>query len=170
MHETKGVAELHGFEVVEGDPDVVGWEVLGRDGRRLGVVAELLADPENPSVRYLEVLLDRPAAGGPSEVRSTGDAVDVERDSIPALDSLADQGGVIGQAAVPGDGPREMPARTIGEALVRDSLLDIENQMTAGEHPGFDRGANRTLIPAGQARLDTGRRQIHIDSLPAETA
>ena len=143
MHETKGVAELHGFEVVEGDPDVVGWEVLGRDGRRIGVVAELLADPENPSSRYLEVLLDHPldhpAAGGAPETQLTGDAV-------------------------------ETPARTIGEAFVRDSLLDIENQMTAGGGPGFDRGEGRTLIPAGQARLDTGKRQIRLESLPAESA
>ena len=135
MHETKDVVELSGFEVVEGDPDVVGWEVVGDHGQRIGVVAELLADPENPSVRYLEVLLDRPEAGGD-------------------------------QAAVPGDAPHEVPARTIGEALVRESLLDIENQMTMEGRPGFDRGEGRTLIPAGQVRLETARRQIRLDSLP----
>jgi len=170
MHETKGVQELHGFEVVEGDPDVVGWEVIDRDGRRIGVVAELLADSENPSTRYLEVLLDHPAAGaagGHSEARPTGDAVDVGRDAIPALDRMSGEGGVIGQAAVPGDGPREIPARTIGQVLVRDSLLDIENQMASGKGPGFDRGEGHTLIPAGQAHLETARRQVRIGSLPA---
>ena len=163
MHKTQGVEELHGFEVIEGDPDVVGWEVITRDGRRIGVVAELLADPENPSDRYLEVLLDRPAAGGHSEAH---DAVDVAKDSIPELDPLSDEGGVIGQAAVPGDGLPEMPARTVGEAFIRDSLLDIENRMTAGEHPGFDRGRRRVLIPAGQAHLEAGGRRVRIDSLP----
>lgn len=140
MHETKGVAELHGFEVAEGDPDVRGWEVVSRDGRRIGEVEQLLVDPENASARYLEV----------------------------RLDPLSGDGEVIGQDAVPGDGPPEMPARTIGEALVRDSLLDIENQMTSGGRPGFDRGAGRTLIPAGQAHFDTGRRQIRIESLPVQ--
>jgi hypothetical protein len=30
----------------------------------------------------------------------------------------------------------EIPARTIGESLVRDSLLEIENRMTADHHLG----------------------------------
>lgn len=162
MHETEGVEELSGFEVVEGDPDVVGWEVIDHGGRRIGVVAELLADPENPSERYLEILLDRPAAGGPTEAQPTGTAVDVRQDAIPELDSLSGEGGVIGQAAVPGHGPHEMPARTIGEVLVRHSLLDVENQMTSGGLPGFDRGEGRTLIPAGQAHFENARRQIRI--------
>lgn len=170
MRETKGVEELHGFEVVEGDPDVVGWEVVDRDGRRIGVVAELLADPENPSDRYLEVLLDRPAAGGHRGAEPAGNAVDVRQDAIPELDALADEGGVIGQAAVPGNGPHETPARTIGEALVRDSLLDIENQMTSGERPGFDRGEGRTLIPAGQARFEDAMRRVHLDPHPSWSA
>jgi hypothetical protein len=166
MHETKGVEELRGFEVVEGDPDVVGWEVVDRDGRRVGVVAELLADSEHPSARYLEVRLDRPAAGGPTEAQPTGTAVDVRQDAIPELDSLSGQGGVIGQAAVPGDAPHEMPARTIGEALVRDSLLDIENQMTSGELPGLDRGQGRTLIPAGEVRFENAMRRIRLEPNP----
>ena len=170
MRETKGVEELHGFEVVEGDPDVVGWEVVDRDGRRIGVVAELLADSDNPSVRYLEVLLDHPAAGGPIQAQPTGTGVDVRQDAIPELDSVSGQGGVIGQAAVPGDAPHEMPARTIGEVLVRDSLLDVENQMTSAGRPGFDRGEGRTLIPAGQARFENGMRRVHLDPLPAWSA
>ena len=39
---------------------------------------------------------------------------------------------------------KEAPARTVGEALVRDSLLEIENQRTAGEHPGW---SHNVLIP-----------------------
>ena len=142
MRETKGVEELHGFEVAEGDPDARGWDVVARDGRRIGEVAEVLADSEDRSVRYFQV----------------------------QLDALADEGGVIGQASVPGDGPPEMPARTVGEALVRDSLLDIENRRTAGSTPGFDRGQRRVLIPAGQARIEADKRRIRIDSLPTEPA
>jgi hypothetical protein len=141
MRETKGIEELRGFEVVEGDPDVVGWEVVDRDGRRIGVVAELLADPENPSDRYLEVRLD----GSPSGEE------------------------VLGQAIV-GDAPHEMPASTIGEVLVRDSLLEVENQMTTGELPVFDRGEDRTLIPAGEARLENAMRRVHLDPHPSWSA
>jgi len=37
----------------------------------------------------------------------------------------------------------ERPAPTIGEALVRESLLDIEDQLTAGEHPGGPTGTGK---------------------------
>jgi hypothetical protein len=168
MHETKRVGELHGFEVAEGDPDVRGWEVVARDGRRIGEVEELLVDGEDRSIRYLEVRLDPRPAAGAAEARPTGGAVDAERDAIPELDRLSDDGRVIGHVTVPGDGPHEMPARTVGEALVRDSLLDIENQMIAGASPGggFDRGQRRALIPFERAHLETDKRRIRIDSLP----
>lgn len=164
------VEELRGFEVVEGDPDVRGWDVVGRDGRRVGEVKDLLADSEDPAVRYLDVRLDpRPdlrLEGGARDARPTG-ALDVEKDAIPELDSLAGRDGVIGQAAVPGTSTPDKPARTIGESLVRDSLLDIENRMTAGESPGepADLGGRRVLIRAERARLEAGRRQVRIDSL-----
>ena len=176
MRETQGVEELHGFEVAEGGTDVRGWEVVSGDGRRVGEVVEVLAETGDRSARYFQVQLDPRPAGGAAgtgaagAARHTGEAVDVGRDAIPELDRLSEHGEVIGHVAVPGDGPPEVPARTMGEALVRDSLLDVENRMTAGSGPGFDRGRNRVLIPAGQARLDTAARRIRIDSLPAGIA
>jgi sporulation protein YlmC with PRC-barrel domain len=131
------VEELSGFEIVVGDPDVRGWEVVGRDGRRVGEVKDLLVDTENPSTRYLEVRTDSPAG---------------EED-------------VIGQAAVPGHGLHQVPARTVGEALVRDSLMDIENRMTAGHHPGepFSRDEHHVLIPIDRAHLEAERHQVRVE-------
>lgn len=162
------VEELRGFEIVEGDPDVRGWAVVGRDGRRIGEVRDLLADSEDPAVRYLDVRLDhRPDEGRASGARPTG-ALDVDQDAIPELDSRAgrEDEEVIGHATVPGTSTPDLPARTIGETLVRDSLLDIENRMTAGERFGPAEGdGRRVLLRAERAHLDAGRRQIRIDSL-----
>jgi len=50
--------DLTDFEVADGNPDVRGWAVRGGDGRALGVVHELLVEPEALKVRYLDVELD----------------------------------------------------------------------------------------------------------------
>ncbi len=41
-----------------------------------------------------------------------------------------------GQTSAPVVRHPEIPTRTIGESLVRDSLLEIENRMTADHHLG----------------------------------
>ena len=50
--------DLTDFEVADGNPDVRGWAVRGRDGQSLGIVFELIVDPEALKVRYLDVELD----------------------------------------------------------------------------------------------------------------
>lgn len=50
--------DLTDFEVADDNPDVRGWAVRGRDGQALGVVFELIVDPEALKVRYLDVELD----------------------------------------------------------------------------------------------------------------
>jgi sporulation protein YlmC with PRC-barrel domain len=56
------------YQVAEGDPDIRGWSVLARDGRRLGEVSDLLVDIDQMKVRYLEVELDNALRlGGPQE-------------------------------------------------------------------------------------------------------
>jgi len=62
----------------------------------------------------------------------------------------------------------ETHARTIGESLVRDSLLDIENRMTAGEHPGEParhpgEGGSHKLVPVDQTHLETLRHQVRLE-------
>jgi len=55
--------ELKDYKVASDDPDVRGWKVLGRDGRKIGDVHDLLVDTAALRVRYLDVELDRDLLG-----------------------------------------------------------------------------------------------------------
>lgn len=55
--------ELKGFQVAEGDHDIRGWEVRTPDDRKIGKVEELIVDPTERRVRYMEVKVDRKALG-----------------------------------------------------------------------------------------------------------
>jgi hypothetical protein len=46
------------FQIVEEEPNIIGWEVKNENGTHIGEVAELLFDPETRAVRYLVVDLD----------------------------------------------------------------------------------------------------------------
>ncbi|WP_052732663.1 PRC-barrel domain-containing protein [Hymenobacter terrenus] len=50
--------DLTDFEVADGNPDVRGWTLRGGDGQTLGIVHELIVEPEALKVRYLDVELD----------------------------------------------------------------------------------------------------------------
>jgi len=45
------------YQIVDGEPDITGWNVLTSDGVKLGEVDDLLFDPQSRSVRYLVVEL-----------------------------------------------------------------------------------------------------------------
>ena len=49
---------LKDYQIVKGDPDVRGWPLIGRDGRTIGKVHDLLVDTAAERVRYLDVELD----------------------------------------------------------------------------------------------------------------
>ncbi len=51
------LSELSKFEVADGDPDVRGWDVVDSEDVRVGEVTELIADPAQMAVRYLEIEL-----------------------------------------------------------------------------------------------------------------
>lgn len=63
--DTRRIAPLDevDFEVAEGDPDVRGWGVWGKDGRRVGEVEELIVDTAARRVRYLDIELDDKLTG-----------------------------------------------------------------------------------------------------------
>lgn len=42
-----------GYEIVDGEPDIIGWSVRDTSDRKLGVVHDLLFDPEQQKVRYI---------------------------------------------------------------------------------------------------------------------
>lgn len=54
------LGELSGYRVVSDDPDPRGWDVVTRDGDRLGRIDELIVDLEAHRTRYLDVHLDAP--------------------------------------------------------------------------------------------------------------
>lgn len=182
----QGSALVHlegsGYKVADGDPDVRGWAVIGNDGRRIGEVDDLLVDPAAMRVRYLEVRLDRSLledSRGPDVARAEEAAAaepgppGPEEQGLPELDSLREPGdGVIGQAVVPGVVPPSTLTGSIEEYVVRASLSDIENELTAdrhiGEHPYP--GEEHILIPIGRARLDTDEDRVLVDGLRAEDA
>lgn len=47
-----------GFQIVEEEPDIIGWEVKDENGVYIGEVDELLFDPKTRAVRYLIVDLE----------------------------------------------------------------------------------------------------------------
>src|SRR5438128_2248846 len=52
------LSELPNFKVAKNDLDVRDWDVYGADGRKLGVVSDLIVDEVLMKVRYLDVKLD----------------------------------------------------------------------------------------------------------------
>jgi stress response protein YsnF len=54
------LVELGGsdYEIVDGEPNIKGWDVKNESGQQIGEVDELLFDPQSRQVRYLVVDLD----------------------------------------------------------------------------------------------------------------
>jgi uncharacterized protein (TIGR02271 family) len=61
------LSSLDDFEVAEDFPDPRGWDVVLADGNRIGEVHDLIVDTAALRTRYLDVKLDRDAAGIDSE-------------------------------------------------------------------------------------------------------
>jgi hypothetical protein len=58
-----------------------------------------------------------------------------EKDTLPELDPLAEDNEIQGHVAAPGLDPTPTPVTADwGETLVRQSLTDLENEMTADLH------------------------------------
>jgi photosynthetic reaction center H subunit len=85
--------ELKGFKVAEGDQDIRGWAVKTPDGKKIGKVEELIVDPAERRVRYMEIKADGKILGfdndqhilvpiGAARLQDKGDDVLLER--LPA--------------------------------------------------------------------------------------
>jgi photosynthetic reaction center H subunit len=53
------LSSLKDYKVAKGNPDVLGWRVLGADGESLGIVKDLIVDPQALKARYLSVVAER---------------------------------------------------------------------------------------------------------------
>lgn len=60
---TKGqlahLSEMDDFEIADGEPDIIGWDVCASNGTKIGDVEDLLVDSATMRVRYIEVELDK---------------------------------------------------------------------------------------------------------------
>lgn len=43
------------YRIAEGEPDVHGWDVIGSKGNRIGIVSDLIIDPDAEQVRYIVI-------------------------------------------------------------------------------------------------------------------
>lgn len=50
------LGELSDYKVASDDPDVRDWALLDRDNEKLGTINELIVDPDQEKVRYLDVI------------------------------------------------------------------------------------------------------------------
>lgn len=165
---------LSGHRVAEGDPDVRGWTVVGGDGHRIGTVNDLLVDQVAGKVCYLDIELDsglyrQGTPAGPME-----HTPDPGAEGAPELDPMAGPtSGVIGHAAVPAaEIDPNLGASSMTEYIVRGSLSDTENRMTAHHHldARHHPGERHVVFPVGQAQLDERQDRVILASQRAEDA
>lgn len=103
------LVELGGsdYEIVDGEPNIKGWDVKNTSGQTIGEVDELLFDPQSGKVRYLVVDLDGNKLGidddkkllvpiGAAELYNDGHAqdeatdVDVDNEAEERVDIVSD--------------------------------------------------------------------------------
>ena len=151
-HTLKPLSRLHAYEIVEGDPDVRGWAVVGADGKQVGEVSDLLVDTEAGKVRYLDVAVDTDLLDAPASPDGGAAATGPGLLGTPA-------GPVTAHSAMAGVAP------LFTEEVVRSTLSDEENALTREHHLGSD--SRHVLIPIGVARLDPAHDRVNLEELTA---
>jgi len=53
------LSAMKDYKIAKDNPDVLGWRVVGSDGESLGLVRDLIVDPQAMKARYLSVMADR---------------------------------------------------------------------------------------------------------------
>ncbi len=53
------LSEMDDYEIADGEPDIIGWDVCAANGQKIGDVEDLLVDSATMRVRYLEVELEK---------------------------------------------------------------------------------------------------------------
>jgi hypothetical protein len=151
-HALKPLGRLRGYQVVEDDPDVRGWTVVGANGAQVGKVFDLLVDLEASRVRYLDVCIDTDLLAAPAA--PGGGTAEAGPGPLGAPVGM-----VTAHAAMAGLGP------LFTENLVRSTLSDEENALTRDHHGGCD--GRQVLIPIGRARLDPEHDRVNLEELTA---
>ena len=68
-----------GFDVAEGYPDIRGWDVVSRDGQKLGKVDDLVVSTSQMRVLYIDVDVDRSLRDSVQNAMSNKEGAEVER-------------------------------------------------------------------------------------------
>jgi len=92
--------ELHGsgYEVTDGQPDIIGWDIKAQSGKKVGEVTDMLFESSSRKVRYLVVDLDDNELGieedrevlipiGMAELYTKSSHDHPHRDTDPAYDT-----------------------------------------------------------------------------------
>jgi hypothetical protein len=165
---------LRGYRIADGAPDVRGWEIVGGDGKRIGSVNDFLVDSVEGKVRYLDVQLDTGLYRAGGESNPQDQRPSPAADAAPGLDPLASGMAVSGMASVPGAviTPSLVGAATVTEYLVRETLSDEENRLTADHHldSRHHTGERHVVFPVGQTEIDEEADRVLVPSLKAADA
>ena len=122
------LGELDDYKVASDDPDVRGWTVVDRDREVLGTIRELIVDPDQEKVRYLDVAPSR-------QLRNEGEDRMLFPIGLARIDGDADK---VIVDSVDKDALRGMPAYR-GEQITRDyetTVMDRFNGL-GGLHTGM---------------------------------
>ena len=147
--------ELHrsGYEIADGQPDITGWNIKARSGKKIGKVDDLLFEPHSRRVRYLVVDLDNNELGlaedrrilipiGIAELYTKADrkeARDRDRDIDPAYSAYdpTEDGNVVYIPSVSAEQLDELPLYEKGR-LSRHVEMAIRRILEPPRHSPYD--------------------------------
>jgi hypothetical protein len=143
-------------------PDLRGWTVVGADGRKIGRVRDLLADPHDDEARFFAVELDQTALA--QDLNTPGGEARIAGGAYPADPNR------------PGARPQADADPTVGESERTASVNTGARQHATGSTGAVPRDDDReggsgrveslhVLVPFGAARLKEKDEQVVLEKL-----
>jgi stress response protein YsnF/sporulation protein YlmC with PRC-barrel domain len=166
------------FEIVDGEPNIKGWDVKNDAGENVGEVDELLFDPQSMKVRYLVVDLDTNDTGledkkvlvpiGVAELRQVDNCVRLNHVSVAQLNDLPEYE----KGKLSHDTERRIRNIFEGGSLAgaATGLADVPNTQTDDResfyrHNHFNEdnfyNQNQTKVPIIEENLEIGKQEVN---------
>ena len=133
--------ELSNWKVASDDPDVRGWTLTDKQGKKVGEVKNLLVSKDAQKVRYLDVAVDQSILDLNYKPYGSGSA-----NNLSASDSISG---------------REVAAAD-GRASEHTGSISTHEYLNAD-------GENHLIVPIGYARLDHDNHKVITDDIPYDT-
>jgi uncharacterized protein (TIGR02271 family) len=163
------------YEIVDGEPNIKGWNVRNETGDQIGEVDELLFDPESLKVRYLVVDLETDDTGleakkvlvpiGLAELRQSDNCVRLDNVSVAQLNALPEyEKGKLSQETERSIRNIFERSGQLGSAAVSDAQsqgYDREgfyNHNHFNEDKFYNQGQNK--VPIIQENLEVGKQEV----------